>query len=95
MIQVTHAAIDKIEKEIERNAAHDQSLYVRLFMAVGWGGPRLQLALEESATPNDQVTKIEDITFIIDKNQLPYFQNVKLDFTKNFLGFGEFILLKI
>lgn len=35
MIQVTHAAIDKIEKEIERNAAHDQSLYVRLFMAVG------------------------------------------------------------
>jgi len=95
LIQVTQAAINRINEELKDISKDVTDPHIRLHMGVGWGGPRLQLALEESTQPRDTVTKIEGIKFVVDSNQSSYFKSVKLDYTKNLFGMGEFKLLKV
>lgn len=95
MLQVTEAAIKKIKDEIQEISPDAKDPYIRLHMGIGWGGPRLQLALEESATVRDKVTEIEGINFMFDVSQSSYFNNVKLDYTKNLFGMGQFQLLNV
>ncbi|GEN31685.1 Fe-S cluster assembly iron-binding protein IscA [Cerasibacillus quisquiliarum] len=51
------------------------------------------MALVESVNPNDSVTEIDGIKFVVDKGQAAYFENTKLDFVKSMFGFGEFRLV--
>lgn len=95
MIQATEAAIKQIKNELENLTEDVKNPYIRLSMALGWGGPRLQLALEESTHKNDEVKEIDGIKFVIHKNQAPYFNQVKLDYTKNMFGIGEYTLLRV
>lgn len=95
MIKVTHTAVERIKEELQEIATDVETPYIRLHMGLGWGGPRLQLALEESSNPSDTVTEVEGIKFLVDSNQSSYFENVKLDFTKNMFGFGEYKLLNV
>jgi len=95
LLQVTQAAIDKIKEELQGISPDVKNPFIRLYMGFGWGGPRLQLALEESTNPNDTVTEVEGIKFLVDSNQSAYFENVKLDYTKGAFGFGEYKLLKV
>jgi len=53
------------------------------------------LALEESTNPNDEVTEVEGIKFLVDKSQSAYFEDVKLDYAQGAFGFGEYKLLKV
>lgn len=95
LIKVTHAALKQIREELQDIAPDVKDPFIRLYMGMGWGGPRLQLALEESSHPNDQVTEIEGIKFIIASNQTPYFQDTKLDYIKGVFGMGEFKILRV
>lgn len=95
MIQATDAAIKEIKKALEHYKDEMNEQFIRLSMAVGWGGPRLDLALEESAGNNDEVVTIEDVKFLIHKNATPYFQNTKLDYVRGLFGQGEFKILTV
>lgn len=95
MLKATQAAIESIKEELDDMNEDIDTSYIRLFMSPGWGGPRLKLALEESSSERDTITKIENIKFLIDDYQSYYFQNVKLDYVKNIFGFGEFTLLTV
>lgn len=53
------------------------------------------MALEESTNPNDKITEADGIKFIYDSNQSSYFDNVKLDYTKNFFGMGGYKLVNV
>jgi len=53
------------------------------------------LALVESTNENDVITEIDGIHFVIDKSQSPYFNRVKLDYTKGLFGIGEYQLLNV
>jgi Fe-S cluster assembly iron-binding protein IscA len=53
------------------------------------------MTLEESANSNDNVTEIDGIKFVITDNQSIHFNNSKLDYIHNTMGFGEFKILKI
>ena len=55
----------------------------------------MNLTLEESANENDMATEIEGVTFLVDENQAPYCNRVKLDYRKNMIGMGEFRLLNV
>lgn len=55
----------------------------------------MQLALEESSKPNDKVTEVDEVKFLVDPNQSAYFENVKLDFIKNVFGNGEFKIITV
>lgn len=95
MIKVTQAAIKQIKEELKEIATDVKEPYIRLYMALGWGGPRLQLALEESTHEKDKVTEVDGVKFVIDENQAPYFNNVKLDYTKGMFGMGEYKLIRL
>lgn len=95
MIQVTEAAIQQIKEELKGLQTNIEDPYIRLHMGLGWGGPRLQLALEESSQPQDEMMEVDGIKFLVHANHLPYFNNVKLDYTKNLFGLGEYTLLKV
>lgn len=95
MLKVTSQAISQIKKEIEPYIKDGKEQFVRLYMSVGWGGPQLQLALEESADANDQIVEVDDVKLLIAKRDAPYFEDRKLDYTKSFLGLGQFRLLHV
>lgn len=95
MLQVTKSAVDKIKEELEDMGVEADKPFIRVYMALGWGGPRVQLALEESANSNDSVTEVDGINFLVDANQSAYFNNTKLDYTKNLFGFGEFHIINL
>lgn len=97
MINVSEGAIKQIKDELANMKTEDASIqdpYIRLYMTYGWGGPRLQLALAESANEDDHVTEVDGIKFVIHQNQEQYFSNnVTLDFVRNMFGMGEFTLV--
>ena len=93
VIKVTDAAMKQIKEELQDFEPEMKESYLRIHMGYGWGGPRLQLALVESVNPNDSVTEIDGIKFVVDKGQAAYFENTKLDFVKSMFGFGEFRLV--
>lgn len=95
LLQVTQAAIKRVKEELEGMSTEIKEPLIRLHMGLGWGGPRLQLALEESTNPNDEVTEVEGIKFLVDKSQSAYFEDVKLDYAQGAFGFGEYKLLKV
>lgn len=97
MIKVSDEAIKQIKNElanlqVEYPEAKDA--YIRLYMTYGWGGPRLQLALAESAGQDDEVVEVDGITFLIHANQETYFKGKTLDFIKNMFGMGEYTLVQ-
>lgn len=95
MFKVTDKAVEKVKKEIEGMAADVKEPFIRLFMSVGWGGPTLQLALEESTnSKEDTVTEVDGVKFVVHSSQSYYFDNVKLDYQKGMFG-GEYKLLNV
>ena len=51
---------------------------VRIFVAPGWGGPRLGLALDEP-TETDDVFEIQGYKFVIDKSLLQTAAPIEID----------------
>lgn len=93
MIQVTQSALNEIRNSIKRYENEIENPYIRLNMSIGWGGPQLKLALEESAGEKDQVIEVEGIKFLVQDNATAYFQNTKIDYLKGMFGSGEFKIL--
>lgn len=52
---------------------------------------KLKLTLEESIEINDEEIIIDGLHFIIDKTQLHYFRNNKIDYVPDQTGFMEFV----
>ena len=89
MIKITDAAISKIKKEVKGV----KKPFVRLAMGIGWGGPQLRLTLEESALENDEIIEQDGINFLVHETNKPYFNNVKIDYTKTLSVMGNLLSL--
>ena len=92
MFKVTDKAVEKVKKEIEGMAADVKEPFIRLFMSVGWGGPTLQLAQEESTNSEDTVLEKDGVTFVYHSSQAYYFEDMMLDYKKGMFG-GEYTLV--
>lgn len=86
MLQVSQEAIEVIKEEL----SDVEEPYVRVAMTPGWGGARLDLALEESAKPDDEVVEVDGLKILIHSHQTSFFENAKLDFVENSFGHKEF-----
>lgn len=95
MVKITHAAIAAITKEIQDLINEGNKPLIRLSMGIGWGGPQLRLALEESALESDEITEESGIKFLVNERDKVYFNNAKIDYTKSLFGGGQFVVLKV
>jgi Fe-S cluster assembly iron-binding protein IscA len=64
-------------------------------MGIGWGGPQLRLALEESALENDEITEESGIQFLVNERDRVYFENTKIDYVKTLFGGGQFKVIRV
>lgn len=94
MVQVTDAAIAELKNQLDALKVKQDEALIRLYMVAGWGGPQLQLALEESAIESD--TKIEQggLTFLINERDKHFFDGISIDFKKTWFGTGQFVLVR-
>lgn len=59
---------------------------VRLAIAgFGWGGPTLSVALDEQ-NENDLIETVDDITFVVDKDEEYIFEECSISYKKTLFG---------
>ena len=95
MVKVTPAAVAAIKKEVQELIDEGKKPMIRLAMSIGWGGPQLHLALEESALENDEITEIDGIQFLVNERNQVYFASGKIDYIKSLFGGGQFKVLQV
>ena len=95
MVKITPAAISVITNEIQDVIDEGNIPMIRLSMGIGWGGPKLRLTLEESALESDEIVEESGIQFLINERDKVYFDHVKVDYTKNLFGGGQFIIIRL
>ena len=64
---------------------HNVSSFRVVFAGMGWGGPKLGLALDE-AEETDQIKVINGLTVAIDELVAPYIADIVLDCQTNEFG---------
>lgn len=96
MFKITGSAGQVLLEIVEsEKQTPDEELFVRLTMGIGWGGPKLNLSLEERKIQGDQLFTFDDLKILIHEKDYVYFDHTKLDYVKDVLGKGRFQLLKI
>ena len=96
MFKLTESAYHKLTDIInQEKTSEDEQLYLRLTMGIGWGGPKLNLSLEERKIEGDRSFEWNDLTVIIHEKDMVYFNDTKLDYVQDVLGNKQFKLLRI
>lgn len=58
---------ERAKTQLERYFAEQEKSPIRVYMAAGWGGPRLALALDEQRE-NDKVFDVDGFTFLVEES---------------------------
>lgn len=82
MLELSESARKELNAFFEANPTTEQQ--IRIYQAMGCGGPRLNIALD-SPTDSDVVEKVDTLSFCIDKKLLDEVKSVKIDLS--YMGF--------
>lgn len=89
-INVTEKAQEELKKILDKKGSESKS--VRIYIAgVGWGGPSFGLALDEQKD-GDDVTKIGDYTYLVEKDLLSTYGTFNVDYVNDWLRKGFHIV---
>ena len=83
MLEITDVARDKIKEVLSENSGK----YLRIAIEVGWGGPRLGLALDE-LKENEETTQVNGIDVLISDEVKPYSDGNMIDYIQSTDGEG-------
>lgn len=88
MITISKLAAEKF-KEMALKAKNPEVTMLRVsFGGYGWGGPRLQLTLDELKNENDVVIESEGVTIVHDADLGVYLDNTIIDYSNGWLNRG-------
>ena len=88
MITITKTAVEKFKETINKQN-NPQNVMVRInFGGFGWGGPKLQLTLDELKHENDMVMESNGITLIYNLELEKYLQNSTIDYSNSWFNRG-------
>lgn len=88
MIKVTEMAAEKIKENILKQKNPKKVMLRISFAGYGWGGPRLQLTLDELKNQDDVVIESQGITVIYNSDIEEYVQDSIIDYSKNWFQRG-------
>lgn len=87
MIELTPAALGEI-KRMQQSHNQPNSAFRLGIAQGGCAGYRYTFALCDRKTDNDQQTKIDDLSILIDIASQPYLHNLRLDYAEDLMGGG-------
>lgn len=88
MVKVTKRAAEKFN-EMRQKAENTESAMLRInFGGYGWGGPKLQLALDEVKNDDDVVVNSEGIDIVYSSNLESYIDDSIIDYSSNWFNRG-------
>lgn len=91
MVNVTKQAAEKFN-EIRQKSKNSENVMLRIsFGGYGWGGPKLQLTLDELKNDNDVVVKSEGISVVYDSELEAYVNGAIIDYSNNWFSRGFII----
>lgn len=91
MIKVSKDAAEKFE-EIRLKSKNPEKTMLRVaFGGFGWGGPSLQLALEELTNSDDTVVESQGIKVIYESDLEAYLSNSVIDYSTKWFERGFLI----
>lgn len=91
MVKVTKMAVEKLN-EIIANQKNPENIMVRIYFGgFGWGGPRLDLTLDESQDNSDIVTEYDGIKIVYNADVKKYVRNSVIDYANSWFQRGFII----
>lgn len=93
MVKVTKQAAEKFNEMKQRIKDPENAILRVAFAGYGWGGPKLQLTLDELKSSNDVIIKSEGINVAYSSDLKEYVDGSTIDysnswFTRGFTIFG-------
>ena len=88
MLSITDKAVEMLKAAIsnEKNPDH---LFLRIsFGGFGWGGRRVNLALDELTTESDHVIETQGVKLVYDEETADFLENAVIDYSTHFLKRG-------
>lgn len=88
MIKITEQAVKKFDEIRQKDESMANAMLRVNFGGYGWGGPKLQLTLDELKNNDDVVIKLEGITIVYNSNLEAYVNGSVVDYSNNWLNPG-------
>lgn len=89
-VNITEKAQEELKRILEKKSSNGKD--VRIYVAgVGWGGPSFGIALDEQKE-NDDVTKIGEYNYLVDKELIETYGTFNVDYTNDWLRKGFHIV---
>lgn len=92
MIKLSEKAKQELVEVLEDKAQKDHPLRVHV-SAIGWGGPRFGLALDEKQE-EDNIYEVEGFNFIVEKSIEEQYGPFEIDYSGGWIGKGFVITSK-
>lgn len=88
MIKVSEIAAEKLKKTISQKKNPENIMLRIAFGGYGWGGPRLELTLDELKNKNDIVIESQGITVVYNSNLEEQVRNSVVDYSNSWFERG-------
>lgn len=88
MVKVSEVAAQKLKETIEKQKNPENTMLRIAFGGFGWGGPRLQLTLDELKNSNDVAVESQGITVVYDSAIEQYVSNSVVDYSNSWFERG-------
>lgn len=88
MVNVTKEAAKKFNELIQK-AENPSNVMLRIsFGGYGWGGPKLQLTLDELKDNNDVIDESQEVKVVYSKDLQRYLKDAVIDYSSNWFSKG-------
>ena len=93
MIKITDIAAKKMNELIDEKRIPQSAMLRISFGGFGWGGPTLQVTLDESKNRNDVLIETQGIKIVYEADLKNYVRDSIIDYSKNWFNKG-FVLIQ-
>lgn len=88
MVKVSEVAAEKLKEILKKKKNSNNQMLRIAFGGFGWGGPRLELTLDELKNPEDVVVESQGITIVYDSDLEDYVHNSVVDYANSWFERG-------